>query len=150
MIFIPLLPVDRSRFLKLFRESLLLFVFLPLPSASVITTFEAYLPKSYDGSSLEISVGERNFYLIGMAFRIKNNLMANFSFLAESYLRSSTELVGLQVWRGAFFLADYVLENAGKFRNRNVLELAAGTGMLSVIVGSLRQRPKSVTITGVL
>ena len=35
--------------------------------------------------------------------------------------------VGLQVWRGAFLLADYILAHQKEFEDLNVLELASGT-----------------------
>ena len=51
----------------------------------------------------------------------------------ESYLESSVDLVGLQVWRGALFLADYIIMHHVSFENKNVLELAAGTGLTSIV-----------------
>ncbi len=57
-------------------------------------------------------------------------------------------LVGLQVWRGALLLADYVLsERAEKLvRGANVLELAAGTGITSIVAAVAGAR--SVLCTG--
>ena len=52
----------------------------------------------------------------------------------ESYRRSSRDLVGLQLWRGAFLLADFICANPELFKTKNVLELAAGTGFTSIIV----------------
>jgi predicted nicotinamide N-methyase len=42
-------------------------------------------------------------------------------------------LVGLQVWRGALLLADYILHNNKKFRNKGILELGSGVGLSSIV-----------------
>uniref|UniRef100_A0A0K8TGH5 Methyltransferase-like protein 22 n=1 Tax=Lygus hesperus TaxID=30085 RepID=A0A0K8TGH5_LYGHE len=45
-------------------------------------------------------------------------------------------LVGLQIWRGAFLLADYILsQRKPLFEDKVVLELAAGVGFTGVIAG---------------
>lgn len=53
--------------------------------------------------------------------------------------RTSTELqyVGLQVWRGALLLADYILSNPDLFRDKIVLELGAGVGLTSIVASFL-------------
>lgn len=51
----------------------------------------------------------------------------------ESYLESNVDLVGLQVWRGALLLADYIIMHQESFKNKNILELAAGTGLTSIV-----------------
>ena len=43
------------------------------------------------------------------------------------------DLVGLQLWRGALLLADFILAHPDQFRGGNILELAAGTGLTSVV-----------------
>ena len=48
---------------------------------------------------------------------------------------TSVDLVGLQVWRGALLLADFILARPDLVRDRRVLELAAGTGVTSVTAG---------------
>ena len=48
---------------------------------------------------------------------------------------SSVDLVGLQVWRGALLLADFILARPDLVRDKRVLELAAGTGITSVTAG---------------
>uniref|UniRef100_A0A2M4BSK8 Putative methyltransferase n=1 Tax=Anopheles marajoara TaxID=58244 RepID=A0A2M4BSK8_9DIPT len=49
--------------------------------------------------------------------------------------RKSTllNMVGLQIWRGALLLADYILHNERKFRNRHILELGSGVGLTSIV-----------------
>lgn len=49
--------------------------------------------------------------------------------------KTLTELrhVGLQVWRGALLLADYILSNPDLFRDKVVLELGSGVGLTSIV-----------------
>ncbi|XP_023237158.1 methyltransferase-like protein 22 [Centruroides sculpturatus] len=50
-------------------------------------------------------------------------------------------LVGSQVWRGATYLADFVLhEGSLRFGGKNVLELGGGTGLCSILVSSYARR----------
>jgi len=51
----------------------------------------------------------------------------------ESHKSSSRDLVGLQLWRGAFLLAEYLCHSNNIVKNQNVLELAAGTGFTSLV-----------------
>ena len=53
----------------------------------------------------------------------------------EHSLSSSVELVGLQVWRGALLLADYILAQPSLLAGKHVLEVAAGTGLTSLVAG---------------
>uniref|UniRef100_UPI00398EF345 methyltransferase-like protein 22 isoform X3 n=1 Tax=Pristiophorus japonicus TaxID=55135 RepID=UPI00398EF345 len=55
----------------------------------------------------------------------------------EHTMGTSLEDVGKQVWRGAFLLADYILNNSYLFRGCTVLELGAGTGMTSIVVATI-------------
>jgi len=41
--------------------------------------------------------------------------------------------VGLQVWRGALLLADWLLQNRDQVREKSILEVGAGTGLASLI-----------------
>ena len=69
-----------------------------------------------------------------------------FLFTPLECLRLSTvDLVGLQVWRGALLLADYILSHPHEFHDKEVLELAAGTGITSIVVSELA---KNVTCSG--
>uniref|UniRef100_A0AAG5DM58 Methyltransferase-like protein 22 n=1 Tax=Anopheles atroparvus TaxID=41427 RepID=A0AAG5DM58_ANOAO len=49
--------------------------------------------------------------------------------------RKSTklDLVGLQIWRGALLLADYILHNERKFKQSHILELGSGVGLTSIV-----------------
>lgn len=43
-------------------------------------------------------------------------------------------LVGLQIWRGALLLADWLLHNSKEFKENNyILELGSGVGLTSII-----------------
>ena len=60
-------------------------------------------------------------------------------------MSSTVDLVGLQVWRGAFLLADYLLSHPDVFVGRKVIELAAGTGLTAVTAATMASH---VTATG--
>lgn len=45
-----------------------------------------------------------------------------------------------QVWRAAFLLADYILFKRDTFRCCSVLELGGGTGITSIIMGTVAKR----------
>ena len=68
------------------------------------------------------------------------------SIMIEHSTCSSVDLVGLQVWRGALLLADFIMCSPDLFQDHHVLELAAGTGLTSVTAGLFA---KSVTATDV-
>lgn len=67
------------------------------------------------------------------------------SIFIEHQNSTTLDLVGEQVWRGALFLADFILHNVYIFKNANILELAAGVGLTSIVAGMIA---KSITITG--
>lgn len=53
--------------------------------------------------------------------------------------------VGLQVWRGAFLLNDFILSNRDLFSNKKVLELGSGVGLTSILASIFA---KKVICTG--
>ncbi|XP_042361723.1 methyltransferase-like protein 22 isoform X2 [Plectropomus leopardus] len=55
----------------------------------------------------------------------------------EHTMATTLEDVGKQVWRGALFLADFILSKPLLFRGATVLELGAGTGLTSVITATV-------------
>ncbi|XP_036166291.1 methyltransferase-like protein 22 isoform X2 [Myotis myotis] len=57
----------------------------------------------------------------------------------EHTMATPLEDVGKQVWRGALFLADYLLFQRDLFQGRTVLELGAGTGFTSIIAATAAQ-----------
>ncbi|KFR12042.1 methyltransferase-like protein 22 [Opisthocomus hoazin] len=58
----------------------------------------------------------------------------------EHTMATPLEDVGKQVWRAAFLLADYILFKRDTFRCCSVLELGGGTGITSIIVGTVAKR----------
>lgn len=65
--------------------------------------------------------------------------------LIEHSVSTELNLVGLQVWRGAFLLADYVLSYPDLFKDQTVLELGSGVGLTSIVASYLA---KEVICTG--
>lgn len=63
----------------------------------------------------------------------------------EHSVSTELNLVGLQVWRGAFLLADYVLAYPDLFKDQTVLELGSGVGLTSIVASYLA---KEVICTG--
>ncbi|XP_072916688.1 methyltransferase-like protein 22 [Hemitrygon akajei] len=55
----------------------------------------------------------------------------------EHTMGTALEDVGKQVWRGAFLLADYILNNTYLFKDHTILELGAGTGMTSIVMATV-------------
>lgn len=53
----------------------------------------------------------------------------------EHHNSTNLSLVGLQVWRGALLLADFLLHNRWKFENKCILELGSGVGLTSIAAG---------------
>ncbi|NXW62107.1 MET22 protein, partial [Eurystomus gularis] len=58
----------------------------------------------------------------------------------EHTMATPLEDVGKQVWRAAFLLADYILFQRDTFRCCSVLELGGGTGITSIIMGTVAKR----------
>ncbi|XP_057328193.1 methyltransferase-like protein 22 [Microplitis mediator] len=55
----------------------------------------------------------------------------------EHSISTELQLVGLQVWRGAFLLADYIFDNPKIFKNKNIIELGSGVGLTSIVASML-------------
>lgn len=53
--------------------------------------------------------------------------------LIEQSQSTVLQLVGLQVWRGALLINDYIIHNRDKFRDKNCLELGSGVGLSSIL-----------------
>ncbi len=56
--------------------------------------------------------------------------------------------VGLQVWNGALLLSDYLLSQPDIVRDRTILELGAGTGLVSLVAAECGARRVYVTDVG--
>lgn len=68
-----------------------------------------------------------------------------FKLLTEHSVSTELNLVGLQVWRGALLLADYVLSYPDLFKDRTILELGSGVGLTGIVASCLA---KEVICTG--
>ena len=56
--------------------------------------------------------------------------------LLEHSMSTTLQAVGSQVWRGSLLMADYLLyQGCDRFRGSVILELGAGTGLVSIIAG---------------
>lgn len=80
---------------------------------------------------------------------LNNNKISNlFIYLFSEHSPSTTlNLVGLQVWRGALLLADFILSNHNLVKDKVIVELGSGTGLASFITAMYA---KTVICTGLL
>ncbi|XP_045612495.1 methyltransferase-like protein 22 isoform X3 [Procambarus clarkii] len=53
---------------------------------------------------------------------------------------TTLDLVGEQVWRGALFMADFILNNPDIFRDAHILEVASGVGLTSIVAAMLAKQ----------
>lgn len=60
--------------------------------------------------------------------------------LIEHKTSTQLEHVGLQVWRGALLLADYILSNPSLFEKQVILELGSGVGLTSIVASFLAKQ----------
>jgi len=54
----------------------------------------------------------------------------------EHKTRTKLDDVGAQVWRGALFLNDYLLDNPQEVKGAKVLEIGAGTGLTAIVAAA--------------
>ncbi|XP_037783400.1 methyltransferase-like protein 22 isoform X1 [Penaeus monodon] len=66
--------------------------------------------------------------------------------LIEQQSATTLDLVGEQVWRGALLLADFIFHHPEIFKNANILELASGVGLTSIVAS---MTAKKVLVTDV-
>lgn len=62
------------------------------------------------------------------------------SWIVLQNLSGLTATLPPKVWRAAFLLADYILFKRDMFRSCTVLELGGGTGIASIIMGTVANR----------
>lgn len=73
-------------------------------------------------------------------------MRSNLLFLVTEHSTATPiRLVGLQVWRGALLLADYILHHSEALAQSTVLELGSGVGLTSVVAAMV---VKQVICTG--
>jgi len=58
----------------------------------------------------------------------------------EHHLSTTIKDVGLQVWRGTLLLCDYIIHNEDRFEGCTFLELGAGLGLCSIVVGRVAKK----------
>lgn len=71
--------------------------------------------------------------------------MLKLLFILEHNVSTELQMVGLQVWRGALLLADYILSNPDLFREKIIMELGSGVGLTSIVASFLA---KEIICTG--
>ena len=64
----------------------------------------------------------------------------------EHKIQTNLSEVGFQLWRGAFFMADFAIHHSEIFQNKTILEIGAGTGITSIVI-SKHCHPKKVIVT---
>ncbi|XP_054247224.1 methyltransferase-like protein 22 [Indicator indicator] len=74
------------------------------------------------------------------AFEDKQKCTCSDAVKIEHTMATPLEDVGKQVWRAAFLLADYIVFKRDAFRCCSVLELGGGTGITSIIMGTVAKR----------
>lgn len=79
-------------------------------------------------------------------YKIGSNGKFETVLLKENRNKISQGTTGLNVWESALALSEWAIENTETFRNKRILELGAGTGLSSLIIGKCCS-PKSIHIT---
>ncbi|KAG7205441.1 hypothetical protein KM043_007433 [Ampulex compressa] len=74
------------------------------------------------------------------------------SLLIEHSMSTELNLVGLQLWRGALLLADYILSNPNLFKEQTILELGSGVGLTSIVASFLAKEVicTDISVGGIL
>lgn len=107
------------------------------------------VPRKTDNNELEeleLFIGTLTELLYKGYFTLMRKIQSLFYLFIEYENSTSLDKVGLQVWRGAFLLADFVIQNRTEyFQGKNILEVGSGTGLTSVVATMFA---KSVTATG--
>ncbi|XP_076036788.1 methyltransferase-like protein 22 isoform X2 [Oratosquilla oratoria] len=60
--------------------------------------------------------------------------------IIEHCSSTTLDLVGEQVWRGALFLADFLLHHPEVCRGQDILEVASGVGLTSIVAGMIGRK----------
>lgn len=104
-------------------------------SGYVISTFHFHFPSHFTTSGdnrPNLEVDKDGDYVVD-----RRKVHTQGTITIEHKASTSLKLVGLQIWRGALLLADYIISNHAKFKNKVVLELGAGVGLTSIVAGML-------------
>lgn len=103
---------------------------------------------NYDSDDdLDVKRNKEGVILIGIGINYRVFLYKYIQWIVFTEHSVSTELslVGLQVWRAALLLADYIMSHSDSFRNQVILELGSGVGLTSIVASYL---VKEVICTG--
>ncbi|XP_014679426.1 PREDICTED: methyltransferase-like protein 22 isoform X2 [Priapulus caudatus] len=83
--------------------------------------------------SLEAEVDEDGDFIVVRKDQQTTNRKKGYVVIEHS-MATPLQHVGLQVWRGALLLADYVMAKPDMFAGRVAIELGAGTGLVSIVL----------------
>lgn len=61
-------------------------------------------------------------------------------FFSEHSSESNLKLVGLQIWRGALLLSDFIIHLGDQLKHKTILELGSGVGMTSIIASKFASK----------
>nr|XP_050860915.1 methyltransferase-like protein 22 isoform X2 [Vespula vulgaris]XP_050860916.1 methyltransferase-like protein 22 isoform X2 [Vespula vulgaris]XP_050860917.1 methyltransferase-like protein 22 isoform X2 [Vespula vulgaris]XP_050860918.1 methyltransferase-like protein 22 isoform X2 [Vespula vulgaris] len=91
-----------------------------------------------EDDDLNIDRDEESVLYIGIYFLYINlSKILKLLFILEHSVSTELQMVGLQVWRGALLLADYILSNPDLFKEKIIMELGSGVGLTSIIASFL-------------
>nr|CAG4643460.1 EOG090X0C5G [Ilyocryptus agilis] len=79
----------------------------------------------------------------------RKNHVDDYCLEIKHHVNTSLDLVGLQVWRGALLLADFLLHLSAELKitqDKSILELGAGTGISSIVAGMVTKQVLSTDI----
>ena len=97
-----------------------------------VSTFTVYVPTSVEGGVSGSLANDRSETKGGRKRTSKNNNKHTIRVYHEAL--TSIARVGLQVWRGAFLLADYIIHHRHSVQSKTVFEFGCGTGILGIIL----------------
>lgn len=112
-------------------------------NGTVMSSFIFSLPNEFTQGSQSPKYDED-----GDLIREDDRTEKDFILEIEHCLQTNLASVGQQVWRGALFMADYVLDNTSKTKDKTVLEVGAGTGITSIILAKFCD-PRQVLVTDI-
>ncbi|XP_066265113.1 methyltransferase-like protein 22 [Branchiostoma lanceolatum] len=69
--------------------------------------------------------------------RPKPNCKPEMEVRIQHAMATPLDTVGLQVWRGALLMCDFILHNQDIFKSHSILELGGGVGLVSIVAGAV-------------
>jgi predicted RNA methylase len=86
--------------------------------------------------------GEREFQISNFEVQIDENCV---QLSIKHRLFTTISDVGLQLWRAAFLIVDFLVDQKAHFRTRSIVELGCGVGLVGVVVNLLNHRGAYIT-----